>query len=285
VRCRGVQVRYASPTNAGIPYCFYVLLRSQTNAFFYREAPTIEDLFSTTIRNDFKLFGHYDSNYFDLQQGRVELASVLTESADASRNVSFQVDSWFTINASFIYNFGFIDCLPGSIRFDGDVLESVTNAFNGTVSGALNRLPTGRVGSINFDVARQAHRSRWLIEYSYESTDKIPEGLPSYLKASVVRESGSQPQFTVRYLSLLLSRQQLPPQSFDHQKFFQEGVFEVAYTKNKGSFRDPVTGTFHPLVATGRRPFYTVLVILIGVFLIPGIFGRVFWLRNQQKHQ
>ena len=261
------------------PRCVYVLLRWQTNAFLYREAPSLDALFSTNVQAHFKIFAKYDTNYWYLDpQGMT-----ITATADESKVVSYPAEKWWWVDGAPIYNIGIFDSRPGTIHFSGNTLLPFTNANGLLVTGQVLDAGSASTKELLLHVRFGQRDIPWIIEYTYAPSSSLPPGFPHTLKASVLSEGQKLFQYSVTYLTLSLTPSSLPKDLFEYQKFLRKNIIEVVYIANEGFFRDPLTGKLRPVVQPAKSQLIRLAFVSCSIFLLGTM--CVFWLRRRQVTQ
>jgi hypothetical protein len=197
----------------------------------------------------------------------------------------YTVDRLFVLNASPVYNLGIFDCLPGMIQYDEQnrTIIPFTNCSSLRVTGHL--LETAeRVSGLDLSLDHKGSRVDWRIEYEYEHNPNVPREMPSRATAIVLSGSAAGPQYTVKYLSLVLSDKPLKQSSFDASELLKDRL-EVRVIQNKSYAKDTRTGQWRLTSSTDAEPSVLRLIFRATIFLIILFTLCGVWLLRRSKPQ
>lgn len=209
--------------------CYFVLMRWQPNAFFYREMPTLNDLETDRTVKDYELFGKYEDNYFRLEP--TGLTNYFQSTTNANERLRPGIERIFTIQSSSIYNFGIFDTPPGRIKVSAGVLEPFTIATGLSASGRFIYRDIGKPAGLEFSVTLEGRQIPWEVEYHYDASKDqyLPTGIPSRITASVSVGERPVTQYDIELFSFVLSKTNLPQTFFSNDKYVKAGIAEIRF--------------------------------------------------------
>ncbi len=188
--------------------CYYVLLRYQTNAFFYREAPELLDLSSTNTFPRCRLAGYYGGEYWNFApDGR----TLVTATNDLPMRKTLD---YVLCKASELLHVGVSGCLPGAIVWEGNSIRSFTNYFGVVTQGKLRFSPDGFPKGLSISTDYKGNRVPWEIAYEFSATTSVPKYIPSEFSGWSLRGGVRRLKYQVRLLNLELSDQPLEKDFF-----------------------------------------------------------------------
>jgi hypothetical protein len=253
--------------------CYYAYLRWQPNAFFYREMPVLDDLLRTNVLPGYELLGKYDSNYFRLwTQG----TNYFQSTTNGDKDIRFQVERHFAINAAAVYNFGVFDTMPGGIRVTkSGELERFQIGTGLTATGHFVYGTGSEItpSALKFSLSLQGREIPWEVRYEYAgSNTNLPKGIPQSLTASVLMDGRAVPQYSVEFESFNVSNSNLDQGFFSMDNFLKAGIWEA---RRVGSKYVIVGKESIPVQSRHAKIFLLVAGFLVSIPLVLQLFrGR-----------
>jgi len=194
----------------------FILLRFQTNAVYFRKAPTEKELSGTNVTPGFEAFGRFDDDAWLIDPSYGTNIVVLISTSEKGEQVRKSVQRHLYSRASVFFNFGLFDCYPGMVQFDGDRMVEFTNAAGPVMSGRVERNGDGSIHTLDFTVSFGPRAVPWKIDYTYSHDTTLPDGFPSELDAYTVDDqSHPKRRYHIKYLSAVLRASTLPVQAFN----------------------------------------------------------------------
>lgn len=240
----------------------YVLIRCQTNGFFYREAPTMLGLLSTNIFPEYRLAGCYDNIYWSYSTDGTTTTLQYFTNQNASMVATLDyVKMW----ASKFTHLGIEGVLPNRIVWNGNSLMRVTNFLGVPISGevvvASNGLPLG----MDLILEPDGNKIPWEIKYKFLDSKIMPSFIPSVISVFALRNGVKIFLKEINIKDIELSEKPLLGQDYMPDSFRQKGLIlidEKALNPAKVP-ADPTGGNKH--------------LILIGFILLNVVFAVFFF--------
>lgn len=253
--------------------CYYVLLRYQTNGFYCREVPRLEDLASTNVFPGLRFAGWYGDEYWDFgyDGGRLDYSTNRDPSLVAS------LDNVFA-RASCVLDLGVYDLLPHSLAWNGTSLVAATSRhgvrFEGNLVVTGGELPASLALTVKFE----GHQVPWEIRYEYGGTKSVPSYLPTTIMAESLLTGSPRLLRKVELLTVEIAPKPLPQEYFSPGAFAEQVRYQILATKDGRFTRDRLNPVYRPLGAAlpGQRvgKNWIRLILLLAIILpLAGIFA------------
>lgn len=253
--------------------CYFVLLRRQANAFYYREAPELLDLTTTNLFPCYRLAGRYEQDLWNFSYDGLTLESSSDGEASLVKTLEY-----IGSRAGPLLNLGFNGALPGTIVWNGDSILPITNYHGVRMEGSLRTSASGLPQGLSVLTSFEGNAVPWQIDYEFAQNGPLPAYLPNKLTCwARSRESGSL-LFEAEILSFKEAPQPLPKELFMPTTFALGAVYNVVATQNGKFFKTKFDTALTPMRPEKAR-FSLVSIIFISFVLISAAFVIASWRR------
>ena len=259
-------------TNAAFA-CYYVLLRYQTNAFFYREAPELNDLQTTNLFAGCRLAGHYNDEDWDLSLDRMTLVYTTNTTPSTRKTLQFVL-----AKASTALHLGIFDSLPGSIKWEANTIRQFTNDAGVVVGGGLvisNGLPTGLRLSISFE----GTSIPWEDRYTFQPSKSLTQFLPSEISGWSFSGGHALHNFDLSLLEVRIREGPFPKDAFAPSVFSNAVSHYVLSTPDGYYARDRLHTAFQRVQSTTPRTAHVGRVFVILFMAVNLLLAALFVIR------
>jgi hypothetical protein len=263
------------------PSCYYVMVRSQANGFYYREVPRLDDLYSTNVFQNLRFAGFYNDEYWNFSTDGMALQFSTNRSASLKKTLDFVL-----VKSSSVLNLGLFDANPRSIVWNGNTVVPYTNLFGVSFHGRLECSASGDPVDFLLNTDFNGNQVSWKLLYFYEKTGEVPDYLPTRITAQTVGSGHSDFKFQVRFLVVEIGDRPLDKEYFMPAGFSSKPPHQLLYG-DKGIYtRNRLEKGFKPMPQASQRPASGARYVVISGLVLSSIIAFVISRRiNNTKQQ
>jgi hypothetical protein len=234
---------------------YYVLLRYQTNAFFYREVPTLADLSSPNPLPGYRVAGYYDEDYWSFStDGRT------FESAPQGSESMRQTLNHVVNQASRVLNLGVFGALPRDIRWDGKRILAFTNRYRVSHEGELIQSPNGLPEALDLLTQFETNVILWRIDYEFSPNSTLPEYFPNKITGYSLHNGLRHTKFVVRYIEVNLPKTPFSKENFSPGAMAAGSTHQILHAPSGSALsKSRIDSTWHRVY---RGPWWFLKVLL-----------------------
>lgn len=256
----------------------YVLIRHQTNAMFYREAFSLEDLYGTNSIPGLRMAGHYDDEIWNFGLDGV----TLMDTQDGAQSLKHTI-GFIRSHAGRFLTIGFDSAVPGPIEFNDLAVIPYTNSMGVHIEGSLRPDSSGDLLPLGWDIVfRSAEDPKpRIVEFEYFKTGNLPNFIPNKITSWALRENAEKRLlFGVEILNLTTSATALPREMFMPESYMHNVVHTIRSSASGTAMRNSTLNpTFVPVEDEKSR--YAWVIVLVIILVSAGV---VMVVRLKQKH-
>ena len=257
------------------PSCYYVMVRSQANGFYYREVPRLDELYSTNIFQNLRFAGFYNDEYWNFSTDGMALQFSTNRSDSLKKTLDFVL-----LKSSSVLNLGLFDANPRSIVWKGNAIAPYTNLFGVSFNGTLECSATGDAVDFLLNTDFEGRQVSWKFLYFYEKTGGVPDYLLTRITAHTVGSGRSDFKFQVRLLVVEISDRPLDKEYFMAAGFSSKPPHQILYG-DKGLYtRNKLEKDFKPMPQASQRPASGARYVVFSCLALSSIIAYVIFRRN-----